>query len=55
MDTFLEGKLNTTESKVSFKNMFAVLNGLHESNPFDVAADQNNLIECFKTNCVFSK
>lgn len=54
LEAFLESKLKSTHSKVSYKNMFGVLHALHEANPLDVPPVSATLTDTFKAACVFS-
>ena len=51
----MEGGLKQSNSRVSYKVMFALLKSFHEANPLDISPDAKCLIEVFKANCSFSK
>ena len=55
LETFFEGELDASKSKVSYRNLFSLLKGLHEANPLGVTANAKALSDCFQSSCAFEQ
>lgn len=55
LETFFEGELDASKSKVSYRNLFSLLKGLYEANPLGITANAKALSDCFQNSCAFEQ